>query len=519
MRDRNWEVLLATLTRAARRDPRIRDALKSAGRAMLDLIPPEVTDTGVEKPTQKTILEPPEALPPLTLGQSSLTIDALSQQSTPTPLPAPTAPIPVPNPRAAAVDLESLGSLFRLQVDAYRWSAKRQELKSRRNLDFDADIKPTDDALLARARKGKHWIRALKPDMQVFLPDLLIRQAELYENTAQAVSLALLLEQSAGRTSETWVTPLQSIAEAQSACRNGINDLHRERDSGLERLFDWLRGITDPVAGAGVLVPRYMRLEDPADPNTWRRVRDELERLTSSLAAEAAKRKRVTKLWKKLNWDSKQLLEGIGDEERQSNWQKVINTVDELCNLGIAKSDVRFREPLLQILEEAIGQESESAAWAATLDELDQEAERLANRSASSLQGQKRTYSDQVLQIANQLRDRVAVIVGGEPVEVHRQRIQDAFDLRELRWLASPKHASTASLETAVRRPDVDIVLILIRWMSHSTGYLLGPLCNELKLPLIRVKSGYNEERLAHDIAVQVGRMPWAEPPEVKSAE
>ena len=53
-------------------------------------------------------------------------------------------------------------------------------------------------------------------------------------------------------------------------------------------------------------------------------------------------------------------------------------------------------------------------------------------------------------------------------------------------------------------RPDVAVVLLAIRWASHSYGDVIK-FCEETGKPLVRLPAGYNPNQVAAQIMSQCG--------------
>ena len=58
--------------------------------------------------------------------------------------------------------------------------------------------------------------------------------------------------------------------------------------------------------------------------------------------------------------------------------------------------------------------------------------------------------------------------------------------------------------EPAVARSDVAVVLLAIRWASHSYGDVKD-YCEKYGKPMVYLTAGYNPNQIAHQILQQVG--------------
>jgi hypothetical protein len=109
-----------------------------------------------------------------------------------------------------------------------------------------------------------------------------------------------------------------------------------------------------------------------------------------------------------------------------------------------------------------------------------------------------------VLRVTDLLRGRRAVLIGGEARPRAKRALEEALGLSELEWLSAPQHSSFWEFEPAVARPDTAVVLLAIRWSSHSFGEVRS-LCDRYGKPLVRLPGGYNPGQVAWQILQQCG--------------
>jgi hypothetical protein len=94
------------------------------------------------------------------------------------------------------------------------------------------------------------------------------------------------------------------------------------------------------------------------------------------------------------------------------------------------------------------------------------------------------------------------VLIGGDERPRAKRMITEAFELADLIWCDTRPHQSYWLLEPVVTRPEVSVVILAIRWASHSWGDV-QQLCERSGKPLIRLPGGYNIGQLAHQINQQ----------------
>lgn len=105
-------------------------------------------------------------------------------------------------------------------------------------------------------------------------------------------------------------------------------------------------------------------------------------------------------------------------------------------------------------------------------------------------------------------RGRRGVIVGGDPREPNRVRLEQTFGFRELAW--EPAEGSRTSLQKVrdrVRAGGLDVVFILTRFVGHDADQVILPACKDAGVPFVPVQTGYGIAgvRRAIERFVQVG--------------
>ncbi|MEZ6064661.1 MAG: hypothetical protein R3B90_02890, partial [Planctomycetaceae bacterium] len=77
------------------------------------------------------------------------------------------------------------------------------------------------------------------------------------------------------------------------------------------------------------------------------------------------------------------------------------------------------------------------------------------------------------------------------------------FRLRDVEWVPTREHQSVSKFESYVRQPEVGVVVLAIRWTSHSYGEVKA-FCDTYGKPFVRLKAGYNPVQVAAHILEQV---------------
>ncbi|MFZ5480644.1 MAG: hypothetical protein ACOZNI_28030 [Myxococcota bacterium] len=106
-------------------------------------------------------------------------------------------------------------------------------------------------------------------------------------------------------------------------------------------------------------------------------------------------------------------------------------------------------------------------------------------------------------------RGKRAVMVGGDPREPNRVRLEKAFAFSELAWeQAEYSRNSLQKVRDRVRNGGVDMVIILSRFVGHDADEVIQPSCRETGVHFVAVKSGYGVAgiRRAIERFVSLGR-------------
>lgn len=109
-----------------------------------------------------------------------------------------------------------------------------------------------------------------------------------------------------------------------------------------------------------------------------------------------------------------------------------------------------------------------------------------------------------ILKVRAALRGRKLVLIGGDERPNRRDAIERAFELAEIDWVSTRPHEKHDRLMAQIRNPETAIVILMIRWASHSYGEL-GGVCAQYSKPFVRLPGGYNPSMIANCIIEQVG--------------
>ena len=499
------ERLLADLTRALREHPSLRAvALRLhdwLGAVLREAEPPQAEAPPAPEPEED---EARRRTMTLSLGSASAAVEVADVGGLPAPhaaepRPGP-RPEPLPAPAAArpAPDLGRVARSARLKAECCRWAlTRRRRLAERADLDA---VRPRDQELVARARRVPQcdpwpldpWA-ALPSDAA--LEDL----AAGYETLAAAAELAQRIHADEAFGSSFRGEVYRLLAEAQSALRLGVKELAQiERDADQQEAFEWLRMRTFEDQ---IFVPRHMRLDDPADPARWHERHErlgDLERRYEEAVREERERRNA---FSRLRYHLQRMARSTERELAREEWARVDEAVAALRAMGVPASNVELRDLLLPLLEERADLPEPGAELREVLEAID---EFLASREREASEGRprRRERTEALERAARLLRGKVAVLIGGHERARSREALERELGLEELRWLRSRPHVSYTAFEPEIARPETALVLLAIRWSSHSFEQV-KQLCQRHKKPFVRLPAGYAPNQVAEQVLAQ----------------
>ncbi len=205
-----------------------------------------------------------------------------------------------------------------------------------------------------------------------------------------------------------------------------------------------------------------------------------------------------------LNRIKYELKQAGGDSaESNAHWCKVVESVTALVGSGLPASNARLRELLVPALEDLPDEDAVplSGAFRDVLRAIDtHEAlrEQTADAPAAPI-----ADTPEVERARDALKGSTMVIIGGDCRQESRRAIMRAFQLKELNWIETRPHETSTQFEPAVARADVRVVLLAIRWSSHSYGDVKN-YCDRHNRPLVRLPRGYGINQIAYEICQQM---------------
>lgn len=390
------------------------------------------------------------------------------------------------SPVSTRSELSDLEARCRSKAEVARWAAEDQ-----RRLHEGIELSPAgselDPEMNAWAEKlfdGFYWSSKSTTSMTGEI-DLLDQVGGCFE----AVAESLAYVRASKDPSKSFERALHLLAEAQSALRQVLVKLNLVHDPDQEDVFQWVR---TTAARSEIYVPRYMRADDPADPAGW------LSLLTRIDEARSAGRKTPSQAAKlrQLEDYTKLLPDGTGTD---SDWEAIVEAVDALISDGLPPSSREIRELLMPIVDAMPDRPELPKNVQLVVRELDRF---LATRSPSPRFESSHEPTAEVMQVADLLRGKIVVLIGGDRRREAQESLRKAFELDTLIWLQTKEHQSVETFEPLIARPEVALVLLAIRFASHGFGDA-KQFCETHGKPLVRLPGGYSPNQVAAQILMQ----------------
>jgi hypothetical protein len=383
-------------------------------------------------------------------------------------------------------NLEMIAAFCRAKADAARWVAERQRRIRERLSD------PEDDALCNPALAD--WANKLTDSFywangsnSLGSPDIamLDHVAGCFETVAEALVLASDQKGRKGGLERV----LNLVAEAQSLLRQALQKVGSPADPDQLEVYEWVRAT---AARHRIFLKRFMRGDDRCDPAEWVGL---LARIETAAGTHPRSQRQKT-LFDHLEAQVRQVAAAEASEEQ---WQAAIKTVQELVGEGVPPSNRDLRELLLPVIDGLPDSAQLPSGFQLVLREIDGY---LATRTPPSTSATAPKPTAVIQEAARLLAGRGLVLIGGDRRPDAQEVLKTALELKELVWVGTRAHQSIRGFESVIADPDVALVLLAIRWASHSFGDV-KQFCDQYGKPLVRLPGGYSPNQVAAQILAQ----------------
>jgi len=286
-------------------------------------------------------------------------------------------------------------------------------------------------------------------------------------------------------------------AEAQSVLLYAVADVRDVKvDFDQVQIFAHIRST---ARERQVFIPKFLKREDRADPASWPDLTKRIAEVWSQFKASGERDKQRAKSLNSLKFKLGRLRDK--PEEANGEWPRVLELVEEVVANGLPPSNAELRDMLLPVFEDIPDEPAPPPNAELVLKEIDRYLE---TRPEAGPPARSQKASAEVARVADLLRGREVVLIGGQNRPNHKAALIKAFGLDDVRWICTPEHTSFTVFESDVAAPEVALVLLAIRWSSHDYDSV-RQYCEQYGKPLVRLPGGYNANQVAHHILAQAG--------------
>jgi hypothetical protein len=360
--------------------------------------------------------------------------------------------------------------------------------------DFDA-VKPEYNAIREEAGTMQPlYLWMIDRETARIARDDWVMLSGCYRNMARAAQLVASFSEG----TDAPIDFVRLLAESQSMVLSALGMVEVSRDVVQLGLFDWCR---DEAQKRGEFVS-HLSLSDMANPALWGGLQARIDAAVERCEEDRTRDKAQKKNLNTIRYHTSQI-QVDESSDHANDWNRIHSAMQRFFDTGGKASDPRLVDllvPLADLIPEEHALQKDT--FRRTLPFVDQ---RIANqaRSLPVAEGD-RAPSPELVEARELLRGKVAVLIGGEAREPARKLLEQELELKELRWLSSREHESLSSFVPDVRRNETALVLLAIRWASHSFEEVQAA-CNQFDKPYVRLPGGYGANRVAYEIIRQQG--------------
>jgi hypothetical protein len=396
----------------------------------------------------------------------------------------------------ADADLPLIADRCRLKAEGARWAATRQR-RLREGADYDTEIEPKDREIIEHAKSLPDcflWMNHPSGPSPTDL-SLLDDVAGCFDAVAAAIALVREVVDDLEGNRNAFEQALDLLAEAQSSLRAAIDMIDGPRDNDQQKVYGWLRAT---AAQRQIFIQRYMRIDDVADPTGWSDLAARILVLDAQLQESRQQEKRQQARIQRVRYHVKRIMTEGGT---QHDWEVAVQTIEEMINAGMPPSNREIRELLLPIVESLPDLDPMPPGFQLAVRELDRF---LATRTQTVEAEAVYEPTAEVKEAARRLAGKTVVLIGGDRRPHAQAALKAAFGIKDLVWIATREHEPLEGFEPYIARDEVAVVLLAIRWSSHSFGEVKD-FCDHYGKLLVRLPAGYNPNQVAVQILQQIG--------------
>lgn len=402
-----------------------------------------------------------------------------------------------PSPtRSEEIDLLLIAKRALLKARSCRLVVERNLAQA--NGDDDNSFHAKINTLIAEAKQLPEcflwvlWRRETQPD-----DDSLTLIASCYEGLAEITTLCATMDDPrCAWTDHERQMAFYCFAEVCSALRIMLDGtwLVKNSDADQSQAHIWL---CDQTYQRQIYVARHMCLDDPANPERMSELIDEIRVIRSAQLERARQGTQINEIVKRIQYHADKCPEaGPADEH---DFRKINEGLAELAALGLSSSDRRLQSIIERLSKSHFPDGADPHPWVVGTGGADE------TELGQGPESRVRVWSEQVNQVRELISGHVVVLFGGEPRNDAIARIKEAFDLKELIWVALSEHGSAQSLHAPISRPSTTMVLGLIKLAGHGHVSAAREIARQADKLFVALPAGYNPEQIAEAVMSQVG--------------
>lgn len=398
-----------------------------------------------------------------------------------------------PVSRRRVSDLEPLARRMDLKADSCSWAVRRyDELVAGNGFD---PVKAEYEEIRGRAGTMQPcFLWMIHPDSQSIGRDDWIRLEGCYRACAEV--LKTILEFPDAYESEPEL--LKLLGETQSAIRAGMaacGAMPQWIDLDQQQVFEWCKAEGEVKR----LFNPYLGLDRLADPSLHGGMLARARKLHSDLKERKESVRERRRGLNTIRYHIEQLEDGA--ENTEHHWARIAEGVEMTLRGGAPPSLPELVDAIVPVADDVPEHILDHRGVRQVMRFVDQRLSASEARDPSPALT-ARTATPQVLLVREALRGSRVVLIGGEQRTHSKEVLEREFELAALEWPTSEEHQSISSFEPVIARSDTKLVIVMIRWASHSFEGV-QEICRKYGKAFVRLPGGYNPSQVAHQIVEQ----------------
>lgn len=332
--------------------------------------------------------------------------------------------------------------------------------------------------------------------------------AQTYDALGQAARLLEQLDNLPDRAPRAMEKGAFALAaEASSMLRVALSRtwLDSKPDTDQNGLFWWLKRQT---RARNIFVKRYMKLVHRADPAGVDWLIRRMDLLEHDVRRHGRRIRKIADGFGKIRHYVARIErnDAAGVELDQDDFDKIAEAIEALWDLRVPHSDYRYCQDISQLIVEVFPSAPCLRPRVRKVLEFVRDWYRDdATPETDGEQPAEEVWSQQVLDVRALLSGTTVVLIGGDPkgYYYHADRIERAFDLRELIWVHLKEHGTGRPMVAPISQPETRLVLVIKKLAGHLHGDEAQACCKEAGKPYVLLQAGYGPERIAEDVMAQ----------------